>query len=235
MKVIGHRGAAGLALENTIESIKAAVACGVDVVEFDIRLTQDNKLVVCHNADLWHVGSHEVSIATTDYKQLRKYKLHNGEPIASLTEALRAAAGTPVLVEIKGSGWASTLIAYMRQRDTNGITIIAQDQHELAQFHAQLPDVPIYLVQRFNPVDVLQAIRDAHNIGCNGVDLNFWLLTPYTYWLARHYKLDIIVYTINSALLARFVTKLFPGISITTNHPDRLKFLQTQTLTDRSS
>jgi glycerophosphoryl diester phosphodiesterase len=34
--VIGHRGAAALAAENTLPSLEAAIAAGVDVVEFDI-------------------------------------------------------------------------------------------------------------------------------------------------------------------------------------------------------
>ncbi len=34
--VIGHRGAAALAAENTLESLAAAVAAGADIVEFDI-------------------------------------------------------------------------------------------------------------------------------------------------------------------------------------------------------
>jgi len=34
--VIGHRGAAAVAPENTLESLQAAVAAGADVVEFDI-------------------------------------------------------------------------------------------------------------------------------------------------------------------------------------------------------
>jgi glycerophosphoryl diester phosphodiesterase len=34
--VIGHRGAAAIAPENTLESLRAAVAAGADVVEFDV-------------------------------------------------------------------------------------------------------------------------------------------------------------------------------------------------------
>ena len=34
--VIGHRGAAAVAPENTVASLEAAVAAGVDIVEFDI-------------------------------------------------------------------------------------------------------------------------------------------------------------------------------------------------------
>ena len=35
--VIGHRGAAGVAPENTLESLAAAVEAGVDIVEFDVQ------------------------------------------------------------------------------------------------------------------------------------------------------------------------------------------------------
>jgi glycerophosphoryl diester phosphodiesterase len=42
---IGHRGAAALAPENTIESVRAAVEAGVDGVEFDVR----PRLVVRHD------------------------------------------------------------------------------------------------------------------------------------------------------------------------------------------
>jgi hypothetical protein len=35
--VIGHRGAAGVAPENTLASLEAAVEAGVDIVEFDVQ------------------------------------------------------------------------------------------------------------------------------------------------------------------------------------------------------
>ena len=49
MLVIGHRGAAGLAPENTIEALRAGVKAGADMLEFDIRLTKDNITVLVHD------------------------------------------------------------------------------------------------------------------------------------------------------------------------------------------
>jgi len=52
MAIIGHRGTAGLAPENTISAFKRACGIGVDAVELDVLLTSDNKIVVHHDFSL---------------------------------------------------------------------------------------------------------------------------------------------------------------------------------------
>lgn len=46
---VGHRGAANLAPENTIESFEAALAHGVDAIEFDVLDLAGGSLVVGHS------------------------------------------------------------------------------------------------------------------------------------------------------------------------------------------
>jgi glycerophosphoryl diester phosphodiesterase len=46
---IGHRGAAALAAENTLPSFRAALAAGVDLIEFDVVSRADGALVVAHS------------------------------------------------------------------------------------------------------------------------------------------------------------------------------------------
>lgn len=46
---IGHRGAASLAPENTLASFRAALATGVDLIEFDVIASSDDALVVAHS------------------------------------------------------------------------------------------------------------------------------------------------------------------------------------------
>lgn len=46
---IGHRGAAALAPENTLASLEAAVAHGVDVIEFDVLERPGSELVLAHS------------------------------------------------------------------------------------------------------------------------------------------------------------------------------------------
>lgn len=50
--VIGHRGAAGLAPENTLTSFQLALTVGADALEFDVRVTRDGEPVVIHDPAL---------------------------------------------------------------------------------------------------------------------------------------------------------------------------------------
>ena len=50
--IIGHRGAAGLAPENTLAAFRRACAVGVQGIELDVHLTADSVLVVHHDYTL---------------------------------------------------------------------------------------------------------------------------------------------------------------------------------------
>ncbi|MFL7810718.1 MAG: glycerophosphodiester phosphodiesterase, partial [Anaerolineae bacterium] len=52
IRVIGHRGAAALAPENTWAGFDLALALGVDAIETDVRATRDGVLVLLHDERL---------------------------------------------------------------------------------------------------------------------------------------------------------------------------------------
>ena len=47
--VMGHRGASGLAPENTLSALKLAAKQGVGWVEFDVKITSDNVAILLHD------------------------------------------------------------------------------------------------------------------------------------------------------------------------------------------
>ena len=51
-RIIGHRGCAGYAPENTLEGIHTAADMGVEWVELDVKLTRDQMPVIFHDDDL---------------------------------------------------------------------------------------------------------------------------------------------------------------------------------------
>jgi glycerophosphoryl diester phosphodiesterase len=227
MKLIGHRGAAWLALENTLESIRLARDIGVDAIEFDVRITQDQEFILSHDATTHRVSNETLTVQDHTLHELQQVVLHNGEHMSSLEMALEAASDVPVLIDVKGTEWAKPLVAKLSQHPKlSQVTVIALDHEELAVFHRLMPEVPTYAVQRFNPIDLLHAVHIAHAYNFKGVDLNFWLLTPLVYWLAERHKLDVIVYSVNHLWMARFLMMLFPEITITTDRPDRLQSLR---------
>ena len=48
--LIGHRGAAALAEENSLSAFDAALSCGLEWIETDIQLTADHIPVISHNS-----------------------------------------------------------------------------------------------------------------------------------------------------------------------------------------
>lgn len=50
--ICGHRGGAkGVAIDNTIAAMKHAIDNGLEMIEFDVWLTKDNKLIITHGGD----------------------------------------------------------------------------------------------------------------------------------------------------------------------------------------
>lgn len=68
--VIGHRGAAGHAPENTLASFQKAAELGIAWVEFDVRLTQDAGVVVMHDASLKRTTGRRGTVKNLSLQQL---------------------------------------------------------------------------------------------------------------------------------------------------------------------
>ncbi|MBW7852325.1 MAG: glycerophosphodiester phosphodiesterase [Rhodospirillales bacterium] len=109
-KVIGHRGAAGSAPENTLAGFRRAAALGAPWVEFDARLTADGQAVVFHDDRLERTTNGRGRLATTPVAELRRLDAgawfgaaFAGERVPTVGEALAliAALGMGANMEIK--------------------------------------------------------------------------------------------------------------------------------------
>ena len=68
--LVAHRGGPRIAPENTVPAFESAVTTGVDMVELDVHLTKDNRIVVHHNADTEWLGCRNVVLAEADYDEV---------------------------------------------------------------------------------------------------------------------------------------------------------------------
>lgn len=222
MKIIGHRGAAGMALENTVESIRSAIEAGVDAVEIDIRTTKDGHLVLSHDKDTGRLSAANHKVHDTLLEELQQLQLHGNNRIASLPEAIDAVGHVPLVIEGKDSGWARPLARMLHEHKNRKFVVISFNHAELVTFSSLCPAVPVYGLEHTAPFDVIHQAREH---GFTGIDINFWILNPLTYYWARREGLEIIVYTVNKVWIARFLKFFYPQISITTNNPHKLGYL----------
>jgi glycerophosphoryl diester phosphodiesterase len=111
--VIGHRGAAASAAENTLEGIRAAALCKADYVELDVRLSRDGELVLMHDERVDRTTNGSGLVEDLSLVELKALNLKDkaGKPlenqrIATLKEAviLTGELGLGLVVEMKEEG-----------------------------------------------------------------------------------------------------------------------------------
>jgi len=128
MLVLGHRGAAGHVDENTVASMRHALACGVDGVEFDVRLL-DGALIVLHDATLDRTTDGRGHYKALDLAALRRLRTPAGEHVPLLAEVLDVVAGSGIVnVEVKEAGIADQVVtaldAYYLQRPADQARVL---------------------------------------------------------------------------------------------------------------
>src|SRR5690554_4803864 len=103
IQIIGHRGAAGLAFENTVESILKAVELMVDWVEIDVWKTMDGEIIVFHDSYLERLCNQKGFTPEINYKENKELRLKNGTIIPTLKEIVSLAKERHIklLVEVK--------------------------------------------------------------------------------------------------------------------------------------
>ena len=101
--IIGHRGAAGLAFENTISSISKALELGITCVEIDVWQITTGELIVFHDAYLDRLTESSGSTDSLTYEQLSTIRLRNGEYIPTLESVIEFVKQHKirVIVEVK--------------------------------------------------------------------------------------------------------------------------------------
>ncbi len=109
-RLIGHRGAAAAAPENTLASLRKAKELGASWVEFDVKLTRDGVPVLMHDERLERTTSGRGEVAMTTLEELQNLDAGSwfaptfrGERVPTLEAALALCAelGLGINVEIK--------------------------------------------------------------------------------------------------------------------------------------
>ena len=121
--VIGHRGAAAEAPENTMASFERAAELGVDALEFDVHVTADGHAVVIHDPTLRRTTDRDGAVAALTLEQLRAADAGarftrggatfpfrgRGVRVPTVEEVLERFPSMPLLIELKTAAAAGAL------------------------------------------------------------------------------------------------------------------------------
>jgi glycerophosphoryl diester phosphodiesterase len=118
IEITAHRGAEMIAPENTVAAIMAAVEMGVDRIEIDVMLTADDAPVIFHDTDLRRIAGDARRISSLSLDEVRRIDAGSwfaaafaGERIPTLDEALHAAKGSRLNLELKAVAGKEDVLA----------------------------------------------------------------------------------------------------------------------------
>ena len=147
MQIIAHRGASGLAPENTLKAIRLALALGAGAIEIDVQLA-DGELWVFHDRRLERCTDGSGVLTAQSRAYLASLDAGEGEGIPTLWQVMKAIAGQAELhIELKGSQTADEVARLTRRAEAElGFAptqwVVSSFHHpELARFATLRPDI----------------------------------------------------------------------------------------------
>lgn len=210
-RVIGHRGAALRAPENTLAGFTMAAELGVKCVEFDARLTLDDKAVVFHDATLDRLSDGGGAVGATALGDLRARDVgshfspaYKGERIPTLEETLvhLRKLGLAFNLEMKAEAGREKTLADVTARALEAIwprdaptpLVSSFETTALAAFGRRAPQIPRgYLVETLGQGWRLQARK----LGAAAVVCDHRPLSPEGARAVKGGGYPLLVYTVN--------------------------------------
>ena len=224
--VVAHRGAwkTNSFPENSIASLKEAIRIGCTGSEFDVHMTSDDSMVICHDDN--YQG---MAIEKSTFAQLAAKPLSDGERIPTLREYLatgKTQDKTRLVLEIKKSVINDNRTLLLTQRCVE----------EVRKWKAQ--DIVVYISFDYTACLKVRELDRNANIEylngdiapdkikadhLNGIDYNMDVFKKHPEWIteARKLKVGLNVWTVNQKEdLQYFLDRKFD--LITTNEPELL-------------
>ena len=238
-KIIGHRGAKGLAPENTLSSLIAAQSSGLSFVEIDVKISNDNVPVLLHDDNLDRTTNGSGLCCDFNFKELsnldsgkwfdEKYK---DEKILSLSEGLDYLYKNRMGVNIelkpnKGKEKENvTSIKKLLELKKN-IPNYFFSSFDILSLECVVKNIPLarksLLVEKNSPYKKKDIIDICEKYNCFSIGLEIDMIDSEIVEFFKKNNLIITVFTVNDEKIAKSIFSL--GVdSIFTDRPDFFNF-----------
>lgn len=225
--IVGHRGAAGLAPENTLEAFQVAVDLEIDGIEFDVQRSKDGTVVVFHDEDLERLTNGTGKLWDKTLAELKaldfviQHDDYPGARIPTLRETFEFLRATDqlVMIELKEPwrypGIEEQTVALIHEFDLVERVQVRAFYHEaLHTIHRLAPEIPLselWLDRLPEDDEVIYKTVNSHHI----------LFTAENVARLHRRGVQVTAWTVNELADARRLIEI--GMDgLTTNFPDRL-------------
>ena len=225
--IIGHRGAKGHIIENTLESIEKSMELGVDGIEIDIFKCKSGELIVFHDKTLNRLTDSEGLVELLDLDSIRKIKIHDKYKIPTLNEVLDFIDGKVFLnIELKGSETGlltNQIIKNYIEKGNNWTTekfiISSFNWEELEKFYKINKQIPIAVLTDADPLD---AIPVAKKLEAKAINPSYKSLNSKNVKKIHEAGYKIYPYTVNKKEnISKVISLKVDGII--TDFPERVR------------
>ena len=235
---VAHRGASGLAPENTLAAFAKAVAIGVDAVELDVHATRDGHVVAIHDSTLDRTTDATGKVSELTLAELRKADAgmwfgdeFAGQSIPTLAESLSLLKGQAVtVVEIKQQHIAREVVRTIEDAGAvDDVVVISFHPQTIRDVRAASPFIPTGLLVKADPGEdpYAQGVELAHRtaeLGAGMLSLSHTAVTPGLARALRERGISLSTWTVDDVDRMRYLLDCGVG-AITSNHPERFSEL----------
>lgn len=217
--IIAHRGASTYEPENTMSSFKKAIELGADMVEFDVRLSLDQKLIVIHDRTLSRTTDGSGLVREKSLDDLKKLNAGNNEKIPTFEELIKFGKDkTKFVIELKEENTEDGVIDLVNKYNLiNDVFIVSFKKKLLKRIKALEPKLITGLI-KFFPTNI---ISDGIECGANVIAVHKYFINQGIVKNLHKNNLFVIAWIVDDLKRCKKLMKI--GVNgIVTNKPDLL-------------
>ena len=227
--IFAHRGASGIAVENSISAFQKAIDCGADGIETDAWIMKDGEVVLHHDEYIYRSNKSTIKIPKSSLSEIKKHSLSNGDQILTITEFLEQFANKKTIlnkkiqfsIDLQDLNVGEKLVQKLEEFDAIDQTILcATSFTALNRVRKINKEIRLILTHRedlISPI-MFQNGNKWNKINLYGFNIQAEILTNEMMKNLKDNSFKIFIWDLHTKELLNEYLKFFPG-AIYTNFP----------------